>query len=275
MKNHSQYNDDHKQIGIFVLPEFALLEPEDFVSSACHPDTKFANLSQMSLKLRDSPDSTQKDWDFSTCIYHWLTPRPHQLTLFNRPLTTEWPFLLNDLQFPYQAVGCVLMINLFIAFGLKVSILSQKHSPPVERRLGYAELEELDFDEFLRLSSIEGEHEKAWQQRCVQSPELLSDAWVTAKFKEKNRNQSKIWQMGGIGWIRKNQLPFVVVAVEYQRSPNLALEEVLDVLEIDPTIPVVRCSIDEKISMGRDTFAPEDIERVLVALVDQIEGGDS
>jgi hypothetical protein len=270
MKNYFQCSDSPKQIGVFVLSGFALVVgPGDFVSSACDPVMKRSGLPQMSLKWHNSPNARQKDLEFSYCVYRWLRPRPYQVTLFETPAALGWPFLVNDLEFPYQAVGCVLLINLYFAFALKVRTLSQRHSPPVKPQKGPSQLTELEVEESFRLASIKAERQKAWEQKCIQSPELLSDTWVTAKFKEQSRNITKLWEVGGIGWIRKNQLPFVVVPVEPEGSPVLALEEVLDVLEIDPTVPIVRCSMQRGY-----TFAPEDIERVLEALIEQIEGGE-
>jgi hypothetical protein len=65
---------------------------------------------------------------------------------------------------------------------------------------------------------------------------------------------------GGIAWLRRQGLPFVIATLQ-PKSPALSLAEMRRLFELEPEAPVIACPPE---------FNPEHIEQVLVALVERI-----
>jgi hypothetical protein len=83
-------------------------------------------------------------------------------------------------------------------------------------------------------------------------------------FKEKNNP----WWRGGVGWIRKHKLPYVVATVEPQ-TPAITVGELKDLLALEPTVPIVRCDLNlrpESFDGFYYPFKQNDIEQVLLTL---------
>lgn len=66
---------------------------------------------------------------------------------------------------------------------------------------------------------------------------------------------------GKIRWIREQQLPFVIAATD-PTPLAISLDELRDLFDLDPQVPVI--SLPAR-------FRRKDVERVLLALVEQIE----
>ena len=66
-------------------------------------------------------------------------------------------------------------------------------------------------------------------------------------------------------------MPFVVVFIKPEAAPAIAEDEMLDLLELEPHIPVISCSSELSEDKVHISFDREDIEQVLLALVEQIE----
>lgn len=240
---------DDKQIGVFIHTEFPGNEPADFIHAVYHqppliprPNVNFAwktpNVSQEKL--------------FYWCQYN-LHSKAENLTLFDAPRSSPWDFFLEDIEFPYKRVGCILIINLYQAFSLKVSILNQGHLLPLKKEI---------------------ELRTEWEEKAARSMELLSKERVVTEFKRVNQGKNRNhWQRGGAGWIKKSKLPFVILAIEPD-APTVSLDEVLDALDLGREIPIVRCSLHRNLTDMKTPeypFKSEDIERTLLALVDVLK----
>jgi hypothetical protein len=244
---------DYQKIGILVRSELSDWDVDsNFIRTACFQPEALP-LPNIQVKWRNPDQHPLEGITFFSGTYAWRQPQKYQVTLLGIPRALRSDFRPGDLQFPFPLVGCVLIVNLCRAFTIKAFIADQGEWPSVERQF---------------------ELQKIWTGEVTRPKDMPSDASITIIFKKIVKDM----RYGAITWIKLHKLPFVVVPIELRTPafplPALPWGEVADLLELEPHIPVISCPLKynyESIEQHHFSFSSEDVERVLVALVEQIE----
>jgi hypothetical protein len=232
---------DNEEIGVLVLTQFFFGADWDFVKLACFHEKSTSSISGICVKWHNPDQHPEGDMSFFSCEYTWLHPQKYKTTLLGIPHSLAQDFLLSDLQFPFGVAGCVLIVDLHQAFSTREDLSTLKPR-----------------DQYTP---------EQWNELQEKSPGAAE--WIAADFEER----LNFWRMGGIAWIRKNELPFVVVFIEPE-APAIVEDEMRELLELEPHIPVISCSSELNEDRVHISFDRKDIERVLLALVEQIEAED-
>ena len=248
---------DSQRVGVLVRSELSIGEMEawSFVRIACPHQT--LPMPRMVIPWRDpeqQPHPEEGDLLFYWSKYIWQQPQQYNLTLLQVPGSAWNDFQTSALRFPFPRLGCVLIVNLRRIFNMKVFVANQG-----------------DWS-----SSREKRHEfqKIWAGEIPRPKDMPSEEWIVAKFK-----QSIEAEWGGVTpKLKRDKLPFVVVPVApttpARPLPAVSLEEMPDLLDLEPHIPIISCPLEyslEDIKHLNFPFSREDVERILSTLVEQIK----
>jgi hypothetical protein len=268
---------DSQDIGVLVLAEFSVSESEisGFMHAASPGKEVLTSEEGLTLeelqrlqewfrgsprpqpftqfKFRDPHQYPIESLGVYWCKY-WLPTKNFNLTLLRFTYASTSTFQLSDVEIPLRLAGCVLIINLKKFYQMKTLIVNQSKTPPLE----------------------DIELQKIWAGEMPRPEKMPSDEWIATEFKRLlNRERSATAK------VKQAKLPFVVVPVEPYPpdypSPVMSLKEMSDMLDLEPHIPVISCTlIFDNIGEGVNKealfpFSREDVERVLSVLMEQVE----